>query len=511
MSSVILHRKRPSAVRQFRVLGSEAAAGAASESALIERALELEVLEGAAGRLAAGSGAVVVLEAPARLGKTALLESAAQLAVQAGCLVRRAAPSPLERHFPFGAVRALLEGPLRDASEPQRAEMLRGAGAMAGSLLLDGIVPEDAATALIAHSVLWLCTAIAEARPLALIVDDAQWADRSSLAVLSYLARRIEDVPLLIVVAARGEYPGAATDLLSLLGAVRSATVLHPQRLTPSGAVRLIHRLAPDTPVQACCDCHRAVDGNPLAARGAGPPDRHPRAGGDFGSEPGRLAAHRGRTERGEAADGGTGAARASSCSRPRRDRRRATPQVVASTAGMTVGELGEAWHALAAAGLLASGRRYFAHDLIAAAIRDDLPAGDRERLHREAARALSGAGAPQRSPRATCCTAAPRATPKSAACCGKPRQTLQSVALRERPQRIWSGRSTSVRWEMIAARMLAQLATVTFDAGLPDSARWLREAAREPWDRASRVDILTRLAALGVASRRCGRRAGAA
>ena len=213
--------------------------------------------------MAAGSGAVVVLEAPAGLGKTALLESAAQLAVQAGCLVRRAAPGPLERHFPFGAVRALLEGPLRDASEPQRAEMLRGAGAMAGSLLLDGIVPEDAATALIAHSVLWLCTAIAEARPLALIVDDAQWADRSSLAVLSYLARRIEDVPLLIVVAARGEYPGAATDLLSLLGAVRSATVLHPQRLTPSGAVRLIHRLAPDTPVQACCDCHRAVDGNP--------------------------------------------------------------------------------------------------------------------------------------------------------------------------------------------------------------------------------------------------------
>ena len=56
---------------------------------------------------------------------------------------------------------------------------------------------------LIAHSVLWLCSALAERRPLALVVDDAQWADRSSLEVLSYLARRVEDLPLLILVGAR--------------------------------------------------------------------------------------------------------------------------------------------------------------------------------------------------------------------------------------------------------------------------------------------------------------------
>ena len=62
---------------------------------------------------------------------------------------------------------------------------------------------------LIAHSVLWLCAAIAERRPLALVVDDTQWADRSSLEVLSYLARRIDDLPLLIVVGARADDPDA--------------------------------------------------------------------------------------------------------------------------------------------------------------------------------------------------------------------------------------------------------------------------------------------------------------
>ena len=65
-------------------------------------------------------------------------------------------------------------------------------------------------------------------RPLALVIDDAQWADRSSLEVLAYLARRIDDLPLLIAVAARVDDPRAPSDLLSLLGGVRSATVLHP-------------------------------------------------------------------------------------------------------------------------------------------------------------------------------------------------------------------------------------------------------------------------------------------
>ena len=95
---------------------------------------------------------------------------------------------------------------------------------------------------------------------------DAQWADRSSLEVLSYLARRVEDLRLLILVGARGDDPDAASDLLSMLGAVRSATVLHPRPLTPRGAAQLIRRLAPDTPASVCRDCHRAVGGGTRVA-----------------------------------------------------------------------------------------------------------------------------------------------------------------------------------------------------------------------------------------------------
>jgi ATP/maltotriose-dependent transcriptional regulator MalT len=86
-----------SAVSHLHVVASEPAA-TPDDAPLIERAVELGRLAGAVRRLAEGEGGVVVLDAPAGLGKTALLERAALFATEAGCLVRRAAPGPLERH-----------------------------------------------------------------------------------------------------------------------------------------------------------------------------------------------------------------------------------------------------------------------------------------------------------------------------------------------------------------------------------------------------------------------------
>jgi DNA-binding CsgD family transcriptional regulator len=481
------------------VVGSDRPAPRTPRAPLIERAHELEVLAGAVSRLASGGSGVVVVEAAAGLGKTALLERAAGLAAGAGCLVRRAAPGPLERHFPFGVVRALLEGPLRDAPPKQRAQLLDGAAATAGELLLDGTVPGGDATMLVAHSVLWLCSALADERPLALFVDDAQWADRSSLEVLSYLARRVEDVPLLIAIGARAEDPGAPSDLLSLLGGARSATVLHPQPLSSRGATQLIRRVAPDTSRTVCRNCHRAVGGNPWL----------------LGELARQIAAHGPEAIDAPGSDAPPVTAIARSVVRRRmaeltpRDRGvvaalavigdGAPPHVVAAVAGVPVGELGPARDALQAAGLLAPGGERFAHGLIAVAVADDLPRTERERLHREAARALMAGRADadlvashllecgaQADPEVTelllraAGAAAQRGAPHTAA-------AYLERALEERAPGDDRG------------RMLAQLATVAFDAGLPDSRQRLREALHEVRDGASRIDVLTRLAALNV------------
>ena len=226
---------------------------------LLERALELEVLHTAVTRLAGGAGGIVVLAAPAGLGKTALLEHAVLEAAEAGCRVRRAAPGPLERHFGFGVVRALLEAPLRDASDEQRARLLEGAAAPAGALLLDGAVPDGDATMAIAHSVLWLCSALADDAPLALVIDDAHWADRRSLEVLAYLARRIADLPLLITVGARADDPDAAAGPAQPDRRSPRGDRAAPPAAEPRGAAQLIRRAAPRHAVRVCRDCHRAA------------------------------------------------------------------------------------------------------------------------------------------------------------------------------------------------------------------------------------------------------------
>jgi DNA-binding CsgD family transcriptional regulator len=466
---------------------------------LIERVSELDVLERAVVALAGGTGGVVMLEAAAGLGKTALLEHAARFASEAGCLVRHAAPGPHERDFPFGVVRTLLEAPLRELPGTERGSLLTGAAAPAGALLLDGEIPgADSATA-VAHGVMWLCAGLAHTQPLVLIVDDAQWSDRSSLQVLSYLAGRIDDVPLLILVAARVGDHRAANDLLALLGGARSSTVLHPQSLTSMGAVRLMRGPAPEASIHVCCECHRGTAGNPwllgelarqLQIHGSAAIEQPDRSAPRL-TAPASAVVRRRLAEL-EPRDRAFAAARAVIGDD-------APPHAIARVAGVALAELGQVHDALAAAGLLRPDGESIAHELIATAIRDDLPSADRERLHRESARALIELGATSEvvarhllecRPRGDAdvsdwleragADAAERGAPATAA-------AYLERALEERNPAADRG------------RLSANLAAAAFDAGRPDPRARLRAALGETRDRVRRADLLTRLAVYDV------------
>jgi DNA-binding CsgD family transcriptional regulator len=480
--------RRWSGGRHLRVIGSDPVA--TTEAPIIERSVELWVLRGALTRLQDGAGAVVVLDAGAGLGKTALIEQTARSAADADCLVRHAAPGPLERGFPYGVVRALLEAPARD----RRHTLLDPAAAAAGALLLDGTVPDGDATT-VAHSVLWLSAALARERPLVLMVDDAQWADRASLEVLAYLARRVEELPLLLVVAARFDDPDAAGDLLSLLGGARAATVLHPQPLSPSGAIRVIHRLAPNTPVELCRRCHEAVAGNPwllheLARQIAG----HGPAIVDDASRVTAIARNVVRRRLAELCPEDRAVAEALAAIGDR-----APGRVLAAVAGVPAESLGATGDALRAAGLLGPDGMRFAHDLIAAAIAADIAPAARERLHRATARALlaSGAGADAVADHLLRC--GPQGDPE-----------VSALMLRAATEAAGRGapRTAAAYLERALcehadgddrASMLVALATVAFDAGLPDARERLLEALDEAGDRDTRIDVLTRLATLAL------------
>ena len=183
--------------------------------ALLEREAELERLGAALDTARAGRGATLLVQGSAGIGKTSVLEAAAASARRQGMTVLRAAGGELEREFAYGVVRQLFDPVLRAERDP--GELLEGAAQLALPALsfvpTDAVAPSEPA---ILHGLYWLTAAVAARGPTVLAVDDAQWADVPSLRFAVYLARRIADLPVVLLLAARDAEPGTP-EALSLV------------------------------------------------------------------------------------------------------------------------------------------------------------------------------------------------------------------------------------------------------------------------------------------------------
>ncbi|MFC0064985.1 AAA family ATPase [Umezawaea endophytica] len=235
---------------------------------LVERDAELEALRRAFADLAGGGGGVVVLDGAAGLGKTALLRHARELAGAAGVTVLHARGAELERDFTFGVVRQLLEPALpRDRDE--RAELFTGA-ARATIRLFGHDEPGDevaGASYALLNGLYWLLVTMSERGALVVVVDDAQWADLPSMRFIGFLARRLESLPVLVVVATRAaehEDGGLLDDVLTT-----DVCLLLPLRNLSAAAVTdLVRRELGEAASDAfCAACHATTAGNPLFVR----------------------------------------------------------------------------------------------------------------------------------------------------------------------------------------------------------------------------------------------------
>src|SRR6266496_6477234 len=71
----------------------------------------------------------------------------------------------------------------------------------------------------ILHGLYWLCANLGRRSPLLLCIDDAHWADQASLRFLHYLGRRLEELPIAVVAAARPAESAEGSPLLAALAA----------------------------------------------------------------------------------------------------------------------------------------------------------------------------------------------------------------------------------------------------------------------------------------------------
>ena len=238
---------------------------------LLERRSELAELAGDVAAARVGTGQLVLVKGPAGIGKTELLSAVALLAEEAGMLVARARGSEFESGFAFGVVRQLFEPVLRARSRRERDRLLRGSAGLAADVLGSGdghlrrAAPRVPAAL---HGLYWLTLNLAERAPLMLLVDDAHWADRSSIRFLTYLAGRLEGAGVLMVVAARRADGPASDGMLAGLASERGTRVLALRSLSVGATAELIAReFQEEVAPEFDRACHETTGGNPFYLR----------------------------------------------------------------------------------------------------------------------------------------------------------------------------------------------------------------------------------------------------
>ncbi|MGI5154024.1 AAA family ATPase [Microbispora sp. CA-102843] len=226
---------------------------------VLHRDFELNTIRGALSGLSAGRPAVIVIVGSRGVGKTTLLQAALTGLPDVGAALM-ARGHPAERDFPFGVVRQLFDplmgGAAHRPSVEPAALTLPGSGFGPPSA---GLVAPD-----LLQSLYGATRSMTRAQPLIIAVDDVHCADPQSVQWCSYIARRLDGLPILMVLTVGSDDP-AGRDIIRDIDALPYAHVLRPAPLCPTCARRLLET-ALGGPVDAgvADACHRLAQGNPL-------------------------------------------------------------------------------------------------------------------------------------------------------------------------------------------------------------------------------------------------------
>jgi DNA-binding CsgD family transcriptional regulator len=371
--------------------------GGRTPTQLWERDAELAAIDQVLAQAASGTGAGLLLSGVGGIGKSALLDAAREQAEARSLRVLAARGGVLEHEYAFGVALQLLG---RLAGDPAlHLVMLDGAGAAAAPVLAPSEavvrVPDESFAVL--YGLFWAVANLAAQQPLLICVDDAQWSDEPSLLFLNFLARRLEELPIALVVAVRsGEQSPSATPALAELCGGISLPLIEPEPLSAGGVLELTRTMFGANAQEAFAfACHERTGGNPFFAT------ELLRAMVDEGVDPTGEGTMRLASSAPEAVGrvvlarltrlGGAATALARAVGVLGDD---ALVSDAAELAGLAHEEAVGAVQVLVAAGIFGRGERLgFAHPLMRDAVNADTPAAGLAARHAEAARVLDTHG----------------------------------------------------------------------------------------------------------------------
>jgi DNA-binding CsgD family transcriptional regulator len=231
--------------------GPRPAARYLAERGLYGREREFGVLDHLAGRLDKDDGGALVVRGEAGIGKSALLAAITEHAGDRGTRVLSAVGVQSEAQISFAGLHQLLRPVLHLAEglpTRQRAALHAAFG------MSEQVTPELFVTGL---ATLELIGDAAEGSAVLLIIEDAQWLDQPSCAVLAFVARRLAAEPALMLIAVRDGLPNPFDEA--------GLTELRLHGLSEKAAGQLLDSRAPGLAPVVRKRLLQEAAGNPLA------------------------------------------------------------------------------------------------------------------------------------------------------------------------------------------------------------------------------------------------------
>jgi DNA-binding CsgD family transcriptional regulator len=219
-------------------------------SGLVGRDSEIAQLDSALNS-AIDQGGAVLITGPPGIGKTSILDAAAVDARGRGYRLLRATGLECEAQFAYAGLHQVLQSVLALADRlpaPQRTALMTALGITAGT------APD---MFLVGLATLNLLEEAAADKAVVLIVDDVQWLDGPTSAVLTFIARRLESTSILLFLGLR--------DLFDTPLRIARLPEIKLEPLDDSAATQLLDTVAPDLEPHLRQRVLAQALGNPLA------------------------------------------------------------------------------------------------------------------------------------------------------------------------------------------------------------------------------------------------------